>query len=216
MHDILNYAYDGSWPEDLMEELDEGTTYKIPKHWLLVKLEDGVDKTDREIIANGIRTHFKDDSTFLLDVVELAEVADLTIVVMEIFFLVVGIIALILAFFLLWTSFQSNVRENSWEFGVLRAIGLTGDECTRIYIYEALSLCLAAAILGSIVGIIVAITLTLQLNLFTEMPFELEFPLIMYFTLITVCMITAVLGSYLPLKEVKRNSISSILRGLSD
>jgi ABC-type antimicrobial peptide transport system permease subunit len=44
---------------------------------------------------------------------------------MEIFYLIVGIIALVLAFFLLWISFSSNVRENSWEFGVLRAIGLT-------------------------------------------------------------------------------------------
>lgn len=146
----------------------------------------------------------------------MAEVAELTIALMEIFFLIVGIIALCLAFFLLWTSFSSNVRENSWEFGVLRAIGLTGNECVRIYIYEAVSLCLAAAILGSTVGIIVAVTMTLQFNLFTELPFELEFPVIMYTVLLTVCMGTAVLGSYIPLKEVKRHPISHILRGLND
>ncbi len=33
-------------------------------------------------------------------------------------------VAMLLCFFVLWISFTSNVSENSWEFGVLRAIGL--------------------------------------------------------------------------------------------
>jgi len=32
---------------------------------------------------------------------------------------------LIFSFFALWISFTDNVCENSWEYGVLRAIGLT-------------------------------------------------------------------------------------------
>jgi ABC-type antimicrobial peptide transport system permease subunit len=99
---------------------------------------------------------------------------ELTVLVMEMFFLFVGALALVLAFFLLWTSFSSNVRENSWEYGVLRAIGLTDYQCMRIYIYEAVALILAATILGSIVGILVAVTVTLQFNLFTELPFSME------------------------------------------
>jgi hypothetical protein len=38
---------------------------------------------------------------------------------------IVGLIALILAFFLLLISTTSNIKENVWEFGVLRAMGLT-------------------------------------------------------------------------------------------
>ena len=33
-------------------------------------------------------------------------------------------IAIFLCFFMLFLSFTANVRENAWEFGVLRAIGL--------------------------------------------------------------------------------------------
>ena len=40
------------------------------------------------------------------------------------FFDIVAIIGVIFCFFVLWLSFTANVRENSWEFGVLRAIGL--------------------------------------------------------------------------------------------
>lgn len=42
----------------------------------------------------------------------------------EIFNAVVAIIALLLSFFLLLISFISNVRNNCWEIGILRAIGL--------------------------------------------------------------------------------------------
>lgn len=48
--------------------------------------------------------------------------------VIQLFILIAHIavtgIAMLLSFFVLWISFTSNVSENSWEFGVLRAIGL--------------------------------------------------------------------------------------------
>ena len=38
---------------------------------------------------------------------------------------IVAAISVVLCFFVLWLSFTANVNENSWEFGVLRSIGLT-------------------------------------------------------------------------------------------
>jgi ABC-type antimicrobial peptide transport system permease subunit len=174
MYQLLNVTYGGVWPEILLEDIPADTSYGIPKQSMLIKLKDGVGKKDREIIANGVRTFFRDDTTMMFDVIDLLGVMELTVLVMEMFFLFVGALALVLAFFLLWTSFSSNVRENSWEYGVLRAIGLTDYQCMRIYIYEAVALILAATILGSIVGILVAVTVTLQFNLFTELPFSME------------------------------------------
>lgn len=66
-----------------------------------------------------------------------------------------------LSFFLILVSFVSNVKDNSWEFGVLRAVGLSKAQITRVYIYEAFSLITASGLLGTIVGLVVAITLTL-------------------------------------------------------
>lgn len=174
MYQMLNVTYSGEWPEILTEDIPENTSFGIPKLSMLIKLKDGLSKKNREIIANGIRTFFRDDTTIMIDVIDLLDVTELTVLVMQMFFLFVGALALVLAFFLLWTSFSSNVRENSWEYGVLRAIGLTDFQCMRIYIYEALSLTFAATVLGSIVGILVAVTTTLQFNLFTELPFSME------------------------------------------
>lgn len=44
---------------------------------------------------------------------------------LDLFNEIVAAIALILSFFLLLVSFIGNVRNNSWEIGVLRAIGLS-------------------------------------------------------------------------------------------
>ena len=39
-------------------------------------------------------------------------------------FLIVAVVGLIFCFCVLWLSFKANMRDNSWEFGVLRALGL--------------------------------------------------------------------------------------------
>ena len=40
------------------------------------------------------------------------------------FFAIVAIITIILSYFLILLSFTSNVNDKSWEFGILRSIGL--------------------------------------------------------------------------------------------
>ena len=74
--------------------------------------------------ANGLRNYFKDDMTLLFDVVTLVEETATTFGYINLFYIVVALISITLSFFLLLVSFISNVRENSWEFGVLRAVGL--------------------------------------------------------------------------------------------
>lgn len=96
--------------------------------------------------------------------------------------IVVSVIAMILSFFLILVSFISNIKEASWEFGVLRAIGLNKSEITRIYIYEALSLVVGAGLIGTSVGIIIAVTITLQFLMFVELPFTFIFPWNMFLT----------------------------------
>lgn len=44
---------------------------------------------------------------------------------LELLVIIVGLVALVLAFFLLLISTSQNIKENIWELGVLRAVGLT-------------------------------------------------------------------------------------------
>lgn len=85
-----------------------------------------------------------------------------------------GLIALILAFFLLLISTTSNIKENVWELGVLRAMGLTQFQSTRVFMYEAFAVIFSSLLLGIFVGLIVSITLTAQFYLFIELPFKLS------------------------------------------
>ena len=81
----------------------------------------------RSFITNGIRAFFKDDLTLLLDRKDIHDSIVSNLQMFQIFIGVVGFIALTLSFFLLLISTTANIKENLWEFGVLRAIGLTKD-----------------------------------------------------------------------------------------
>jgi ABC-type antimicrobial peptide transport system permease subunit len=93
--------------------------------------------------------------------------------VIELFVTIVGIVSLILAFFLLLISTTANIKENLWEFGVLRAVGLSQEQSRRVFMYEAFAVIFAALVLGIVVGLTIAITLTAQFYLFIELPFKL-------------------------------------------
>jgi len=115
-----------------------------PKQKVLVKLKSGASRDDREFVINGLRNFLPNDQFLVFDTTDFVESASVAIDLLIVFFNVVSIIAVILCFFLLWLSFDANVRENSWEFGVLLAVGLSYSQVIRTYIYEALALIITA------------------------------------------------------------------------
>ena len=203
---MLEAVYTNKWPESLPRE--------PKKESLIVKTSPSLTKEDREILANGIRTFLTSEGTRILDTKTLKESAELTVVVSEMLFILVGCIAFVLAFFLLWSAFTANVEENSWEYGVLRAVGLNSNECVRLYIYEAVSITLAAALLGTVVGVVVAVLLSVQFNMLVELPFDFEFPWLMFCLMLLFAVTTSVLGSYLPAKSMEKHQIEYILKGI--
>ncbi len=90
-----------------------------------------------------------------------------------VFLIIVAIISIVLAFFLLLLSNISNIRENVWEFGILRAMGLNKGQVTRIYIYESFSVILSSIVIGFTIGIVISITSDLQTTIFLELPYRM-------------------------------------------
>ena len=72
----------------------------------------------------------------------------------------IGLIALTITFFLLLVATTSNIKENVWEYGVLRSMGITRDEGRRVFMYEAFLVIIAAGILGITIGTVVAALVT--------------------------------------------------------
>jgi len=60
----------------------------------------------------------------VVDVVATIESISNSLVFIDIFFIAVSFIAISLSFFFTVIQFTSTIKENSWEFGVLRAIGM--------------------------------------------------------------------------------------------
>ena len=148
----------------------------------------------------------------IIDLNKFLTTIDSTLILLQLFIIVVGAIAFIITFFLLVVSTTSNIRENMWEFGVLRAIGIKKHQIIRIYLYESLAVTLTACILGLIIGFLLALTLSMQFNLFLELPFFIAFPYELTFTMLGLAIITTIIGTVIPLNNVNNQTIASILK----
>lgn len=186
---------------------------QIPKEKLMVKF-----KTSNQTKVLDIMNELKSLTT--ADFVTIASAGDLlagtkrTTTALLAFFNVVAAIAVTLCFFILTLSFTANVRDNSWEFGVLRAVGMSVSQLIRAYIYEALCLVISAFICGTTTGMTIALTLTAQFNIFLETPFEFAFPYWLVGSLAAMALVVAVLGSYIPARVLRKKDIALVLKGV--
>jgi ABC-type antimicrobial peptide transport system permease subunit len=78
----------------------------------------------------------------------------------NLFIALIALISLILTFFLLLIATRQNVRENIWEYGVLRSMGFTRSQGQRLYMYEAFFVVISAGTLGVGIGIATATLVT--------------------------------------------------------
>jgi len=113
--------------EDLISSYN--FTYDVPKDFLFVRLKPDLPQYRREFIANGLRSYLRDDLSVVFDLKDLQASVQSSLDLFSLFSIIVGIIALVLAFFLLLTSTSANIKENFWELGVLKAMGLSKSQC---------------------------------------------------------------------------------------
>lgn len=186
----------------------------VPMEKLLIRFHPSVNSSTRADVLNGLRNYLDSDFSSINDVLDVISGTTTATTVLMGFFNVVAVIAVVLCFFILMLSFTANVRENSWEFGVLRAIGLSVNALIRAYIYEALCLVVSAFFCGTVIGVVIALTLTAQFNLFLEMPFQFNFPYILFITVGVMAVIVAIVGSWLPARSLRKKEIAFVLRGL--
>ena len=200
-----------SLSEQKVTSLSNGVA--VPKGKLLIRLKPVTATLQIEGLVNSLNSLLENDKfvvTNLQSQIESTQTAsDLIIIV----FNVVAIVGITLSFFVLLLSFTANVRENSWELGVLRAVGLTKLSVIRVYLYEALAIVFSSTILGTSVGILTASTLTLQNNLFTEMAFVFDFPTSLFVFIVASSCALACVGSFWPINEFNKKPIAVALRG---
>jgi len=185
----------------------------LPKQRLLVRLRKGVSADERRSVVNALRTLVPDDRYQVQDTANLLESTELAAEGMLIFFNAVAVVSIAMCFFAAWLSFSATIRENSRELGVLRALGLTGNQTLVVYVTEAMAVVTTAFLLGTVIGIAVSITLTLQFNLFTQMPFVFVFPGTLFGTTLGLTALAAVAASLLPARGLLLLPIANVLKG---
>lgn len=103
---------------------------------LWVKLDPEISAERRDFVSNGIRSYFLDDTNVLLDIEATRQSISGALLYMQFLIVVIAVIALTIAFYLLLVSTTSNIQENVWEYGCLRAVGLSTSKGMRLYMYE--------------------------------------------------------------------------------
>ncbi|CAD8197204.1 unnamed protein product [Paramecium octaurelia] len=195
-----------------IEQLPKNLSFGLPKDQLFIKFNRETTREERLDFSNRLRNYFTNDQIYLIDSQELMRTFDEVFTYFEIFNAVVAAIALILSFFLLLISFISNVRNNCWEIGILRAIGLQEVQIQKVFIYESISLIVSSGIIGSLVGFIIASTFAMQIATFSESQYKLAFPLYTFLFTFLGGILIAVASSYLAVRQLKNKEIASILK----
>ncbi len=187
-------------------------TYGIPKEKVFIKLEESMGREERRNLANGLR-NLNDQNAILFDIKLLEEESDSAFFYIDVFFSIVSGIALILSFFLIVVSFKSNIQESAQEIGVLRAIGVNKQQIDKVFVYEAITLTFVAGSIGTCVGLSIAFVLTAQFLAFVELPLHMEFPFNQFSIIFLLGIMAAGIGSWLEINNLKKLSISRILKG---
>uniref|UniRef100_A0A7S3CJT1 ABC3 transporter permease C-terminal domain-containing protein n=1 Tax=Strombidium rassoulzadegani TaxID=1082188 RepID=A0A7S3CJT1_9SPIT len=206
---------DNQGSQQKYQQLVEGYNFTngVPKYKMLVKMAPNATEARRDFIANGIRSYFRDDQIVLLDLETSMVSITSSLALFQIFVGLIGAIALALAFFLLLISTTQNIKENVWEYGCLRAMGLTMDQGMRCFMYEQYSLILSSLILGTIVGLILACVVTAQFFLFLEFPFKLTFPYELVVVMYALAVATTFFAVYIPVSKVNKQRVAQTIKG---
>ena len=196
--------------------LSNVTVDGLRKKRIILKFKDNAPNELKKMVFFAMNNYLEGINTYNAQVIDITDITQNIKIVIEYLLLVIGIIAFILSFFLIWISFYSNIKENIAEYGIMRSIGLTKVQNIRIYLYEATTIILTSIIIGTIIGIIISCLLILQFDIFMELPFILNFPYKFYFILIIMGLLFGLLGSYYPIYAINTINLVKIMKGFNE
>lgn len=181
---------------------------------VLVKLRANATKSTREDVVSALSAIMADDLALITDTVQTVDDISSVTQLLLVLFYYVSAGQMLLDFFMLATSTAANVRSNLWEFGVARSVGLTKAQLTRVLLYEALSVVLAAFFVGVAVGAVTASTFVMLFLSILELPFPAVFPYVLFAILLVGSLVATVIAAVSTGNVVNRMPIAKVLKGL--
>ena len=128
----------------------------------------------------------------------------------------ISIMVLTLSFFMMTVSFGQKMRELAWESGVLRAMGLTKEENSRIYYYEATCIVVSSFLTGITVGLTATQLISSLFAQLNEMPINTLIPFAEICFIMAIISVATFISVRIPASIMNTKQISTVLKGIDN
>ncbi len=118
----------------------------------------------------------------------------------------------LICIFGLISSMYAVFMERKFEIGILRSMGLKSKNIRSMFLIESMIIMLSAGILGTIIGTYSAYLMQTNLGLITEMPIIFDIPYDVLFRVFIISVAVGIVGIYIILIKLGRQSIMDIFR----
>ncbi|MFX1251583.1 MAG: ABC transporter permease [Promethearchaeota archaeon] len=120
--------------------------------------------------------------------------------------------SVLIAVFAVFSSTQTTVMEARQEIGIIKAIGLSDNLISLIFVLESFTLTLVSTVLGGLVGYLIAYLLNFQTLIALELPLILVMPSEAVWFVYILSIILALIGAFFPSRTIARKQAAEILR----
>jgi len=188
----------------------------IPIARVFIKINE--EKYDQDVFVK-MKSQLKDivsnttnNTAKLWDVQQLSAGMDLADEIIQYFFILTTVIAMVTSFFSLSSSMLANIYEQTKEIAILRAVGMTKPWLYRVYVYEAFVVVFGSSLMGLLVGTLLAWAFTINQSLFTQLPLPFSFPWLLTVVVFGLSIIFSLFASLSPIYRVVSKRIINIMR----
>ena len=120
--------------------------------------------------------------------------------------------AIVIAIFGLVSTMYAVMLERKFEIGILRSMGMKTRNVRNLFLVESLIIMLSSGTMGTLIGTFCAYLMETNLGLLTEMPIVFSIPLDVLFRVFSLSIFFGILGMYLILIKLSRQSVMDIFR----
>ena len=120
--------------------------------------------------------------------------------------------AIVIAIFGLVSTMYAVMLERKFEIGILRSMGMKARNVRNLFLVESLIIMLSSGTMGTLIGTFCAYLMETNLGLMTEMPIVFSIPLDVLIRVFSLSIFFGILGMYLILIKLSRQSVMDIFR----
>lgn len=164
-------------------------------------------------LKSMINTHVDTTKVWIFDYREIQSKMDQSLQTMLIFLYMITGLLFLMSFFQLLLSIEGNIKENQWQVGVLRSIGLTKSDVKSVVLTEATANILTAELIGFFIGYIVMVSSMSLMNTIFELPINFDIDWLTLILLMSISVMTVYFGTGIGISHINKMKISTILKG---